>query len=248
MRRNLNAPLRASTSRTGRLDRPDPNFVQNVWEIGNYGFINYDALQLEMRRRHSNGFSVRASYTYSKGRGNNEVANNEIIFTQVQDSLNLENNEGPTSIDRPHLFSTNATWQVPKTQGLQVSGVVQYRSGNPITLTNSSFDLNRNGRFEDEYLPAGTYSGAGPNGITVENDGGRRGARSPDYAIVNLRAGYSLPVRDGQQLQFFLDVFNLTNRVNFNSPSGDQRASTFLIPTSIVEAPRTLQLNFRYAF
>lgn len=248
MRRNLNAPVRSTTSRTGRLIRPDPDFVQNVWEIGNYGYIDYNALQLELRKRHSQGFSMRASYTYSRGRGNNEQANNEIIFTQFQDELNLENNEGPTSIDRPHLFSLNGAWQVPRTGGLQVSGVVQYRSGAPITLTNSNFDLNRNGRFEDEYLEPGTYTGAGPNGITVENKGGRRGARAPDYAMFNLRAGYSIPVRGAQQLQIFLDFFNVTNRTNLNAPSGDRRSSTFLIPTSVNEAPRTLQLNFRYAF
>ncbi|MDH4065201.1 MAG: TonB-dependent receptor, partial [Acidobacteriota bacterium] len=248
MRKNLNAPVRLTTSRTGPLVRPDPDFVQNVWEIGNYGFINYDALQFEVRKRQSQGFSLRGSYTYSKGRGNNEQGNNEIIFTQFQDELNLDNNEGPTQIDVPHLLSVNGAWQVPKTGGLQVSGVVQYRSGPTMTLTNSNFDLNRNGRFEDEYLDPGTYSGVGTNAITVENKGGRRGARGPNYTMLNVRAGYSIPVRDGHQLQVFLDFFNVTNRANFNAPSGDRRSATFLRVTSIREAPRTLQLNFRYAF
>ena len=69
------------------------------------------------------------------------------------------------------------TWCVPRTGGLLLSGLVQARSGAPFTLTVSSFDLNRNGRFEDEYLPAGSYSGEGENATTVENDGGRRGVR-----------------------------------------------------------------------
>ncbi|MEW6320598.1 MAG: carboxypeptidase regulatory-like domain-containing protein [Acidobacteriota bacterium] len=248
MRRNLNAPVRATTSRTGRLVRPNPDFVQNVWEIGNYGYIDYDALQFEFNRRYSRGFALRGSYTLSKGRGNNEVANNEIIITQVEDALNLDRNVGPTSIDRRHVMSANATWLVPRTGGLQLSGVVQYRSGTPITLINSSFDLNRNGRFEDEFLPAGTYRGTGPNALTVENTGGRRGARGPDYAMANVRAGYNIPLQSNRRVQVFLDVFNLTNRTNFNNPSGDQRSSTFLVPTSINEAPRTVQLNFRIEF
>ena len=66
--------------------------------------------------------------------------------------------------------------------------------------------------------------------------------------LFNLRAGYSIPVREGQRLQIFLDFFNVTNRTNLNARSGDRRSSTFLIPTSVSEAPRTLQLNFRYPF
>ena len=248
MRKNLNPGLRVNTNRTGRIEQPDANFVTDVWEIGNYGHIDYDALQVEVTKRHSRGFSLRGSYTLSKGRGNNDVANNEIIITQVGDNLNLDAGEGPTSIDRPHLFSANGTWQVPKTRGLQVGGVAQYRSGSPITLTNSNFDLNRNGRTDDEFLPAGSYSGTGANAMTVNNKGGRRGGRGPDYAMFNVRAGYNIRVRDGQQLQFFVDFFNVTDRTNFADPSGDQRSATFLRPTEIVEAPRTWQLNFRYAF
>ena len=82
----------------------------------------------------------------------------------------------------------------------------------------------------------------------MQNDGGRRGAYGPDYAMVNLRAGYNFAVTEGRQVQVYLDVFNLTNRTNFNNPNGDQRSSTFLVPTSIVEAPRTIELNFRFAF
>lgn len=248
MRRNLNPPVRTTTSRTAPVVRPNPNFVQNVWEIGNYGFINYDALQLEVRKRYSAGVAIRGSYTFSKGRGNNDVANNEIITTQFQDDLRLDQQEGPTSIDRPHILSINGAYEVPRTRGLQVSGVVQYRSGTPMTLTNSNFDLDRNGRFDNEYLAPGTYSGSGANAMTVENKGGRRGARGPDYAMFNLRAGYSIPVQQGQRLQIFLDVFNVTNRTNFNAPASDLRSDTFLVPTSITEAPRTLQLNFRYEF
>lgn len=248
MRRNLNAPVRATTARTGRLVRPDAKFVQNVWEIGNYGYIDYNALQLEVNKRYSNNFALRGSYTLSRGRGNLDQGNNEIIFSQFQDGLLLDAEIGPTSIDRPHIFSVNGTYEVPRTRGLQVSGVVQYRSGTPVTLTDSSFDLDRNGRFENEYLPAGSYSGTGPNGITVDNDGGRRGARGPDFAIFNLRAGYSIRMKDRQRLELALDLFNVTNRANFNNPTGDRRSTNFLVVQSINEAPRTLQLNVRYAF
>ena len=249
MRRNLNPGTRVNTSRSGAVVRPNPEFLQNVWEVGNFGSIDYDALMVQLEKRMSHGFSARASYTLSRGRGNLDSGNNEIIDTQVGDQLNLDLMEGPTSVDRPHIFSLSGSWTVPRTKGLMLSGVVQARSGLPLTLTDSSFDLNRNGRFEDEYLPAGSYSGEGENAFSVENDGGRRGARGPNYFITNLRAGYRLSLGGQRTLDLFLDVFNLTNRANFDTPTGDRRSGNFLILRELEDGvTRTAQLNVRYAF
>ena len=48
---------------------------------------------------------------------------------------------------------------------------------------------------------------------------------------------------------FTFEVFNLTNRTNYdeNTVSGDFSQSTFLIP-SVAKPPRTIQLGFRVAF
>lgn len=254
LRRNLNPGTRVSPARTGRIVRPDPAFVQNVWEVGNFGSIDYDALMVQLEKRMSHGFSARASYTLSRGRGNLDSGNNEIIDTQVGDQLNLDQMDGPTSVDRPHIFSVNGTWIVPRTKGLLLSGVVQARSGTPFTLTDSTFDLNQNGRFEDEYLPAGTYSGTGENAFTVESDGGRRGARGPNYMIANLRAGYRVRLGGERSLDLFLDVFNITGRANFANPTtsggiSDRRLTNFLLLRELEDGvTRTAQFNVRYAF
>jgi hypothetical protein len=146
----------------------------------------------------------------------------------------------------------NASWMVPRTKGLQLSGVYQYNSGTPFTLTDSTTDPNRNGNFE-EPLPAGTYSGAAanPDAITVENAGGIRGARGPAYSLVNMRAGYRFRLPHGRDLQAHVDVFNVTNHANFNSPSSDRRdTATFLILRSILNGgpTRTAQFNLKYTF
>jgi carboxypeptidase family protein/TonB-dependent receptor-like protein len=249
MRRNLNPGRRLSTARAGTIVRPDPAFLQNVWEVGNFGRIDYDALMLQLEKRMSRGFSARASYTLSRGRGNVDSGNNEIIDTQVGDELNLDQMEGPTSIDRPHIFSLSGTWIVPRTKGLLLSGVVQARSGTTITLTDSTLDRNQNGRFEDEYLPAGTYSGTGENAFTVKYKGGRRGAHGPTYAIANLRAGYRVALGQQRTLDLFLDVFNITNRPNFQNPTGDRRLTNFLLLRELEDGvTRTAQFNVRYAF
>jgi len=151
---------------------------------------------------------------------------------------------------------------VPHTGGLNLSGVYQYNSGTPFTLTDSTTDPNRNGLFE-EPLPAGTYGGAAtnPNAIAVVNDGGFNGARGPDFSLLSLRGAYrfKLPGNGNRHLMAYVDLFNVTNRANYNNPvstvgpvtSADRRdAATFLILRSIRNGgpTRTAQFNIRYDF
>ena len=248
LRRNLNPGLRVSTSRTGTIQRVDRNFVTNVWEIGNYGFVNYNALQIEVDKRFSRGFSFRTSYTFSRGRGNTDDGQNDIISTQLLDDLNLDRGEGPIGNDRPHVLAVSGTYDVPRTGGLKISGVVSARSFAPFSLTDTTFDLNRNGRTDDEWLAAGTYSGQGPDSITVDAGGGPRGGRALHLFRLDLRMGYRLRLPRGRTLDAFVDVFNATDRINFNNPSGDRRSPNFLVLTSTTGPSRTAQLNVRYGF
>lgn len=251
MRLDLNPGERTTTGRTAPIVRIDPNFTTSVYQLGNYGWIDYSALQVQVQRRYSSGFSVRGSYTYSQGRGNTPNGQNETMDNQLLLDPRLEMNVGPTSVDRPHIASISATYDVPGVEGLRLAAVYQARSGTPFTLTNSSFDQDRNGSFANEYLPAGSYSGTGANAITVENKGGRNGARGPAVATVSLRGGYRIQMAGQRTFDVNVDVFNLLNRANFVSPAGDIRTtSTFLIlrATDQSAGPRSVQLNFRYGF
>ena len=50
----------------------------------------------------------------------------------------------------------------------------------------------------------------------------------------------------------FLDIFNITNRANFDNPAGDERVTpTFLVLTNLRGGggfPRQAQFGVRYAF
>jgi hypothetical protein len=140
--------------------------------------------------------------------------------------------------------------EVPGVQALTVSPMLRYMSGLPFTLTNSSFDLNRNGRTDDEFLSPGTYNGTGENNITVDNVGGPNGARGPDFFALDVRVSYAVPLQGTSRLQLVGEIFNLTDRVNFNNPAGDQRLSSFLDQRSLRQGntSRKGQISFRYSF
>jgi hypothetical protein len=250
LRADLNPGLRDSTARTATVRRPDPTVAQKL-EINNFGWANSDSLQVSLVKRQSRGHQYRVAYTLSRTYGNTASPGViETITTQLGDSLNLEQGAARTSQDRPHVLSANGSVEVPRTGGLVVSAGLQYQSGTPFTLTDSSTDPDRNGLFQ-EPLPAGTYSGAASNSdaITVENKGGFRGARGPAFMLLNLRAGYRFRMPGGRALQAHFDVFNVTNRANFNTPAGDRRSgATFLILRSVTAPTRMAQFNLKFTF
>ena len=251
MRKDLNPGLRATTARTATVTRVDPNFTAQVLEIGNYGWSNFDSVQVSLNKRYSHGYNYRLAYTWSRTFGNTANPGNiETISTQLLDQLNLEQGEARTSQDRPHVLSIGGSLEVPHTGGLLVSGGMAYQSGAPFTLTDTNLDPNRNGQFE-EALPAGTYSGpaANPDSYTVENDGLQRGARGPSSFLLNTRFGYRFKLPGNKTIQAHLDIFNLTNHANFNNPNGDRRdTATYLILRSVSAPTRTAQFNIKYTF
>jgi hypothetical protein len=254
MSRDLNPGVRADTTRTGRIVRVDPAFVSSVYLRVNSGRTEYDALQLHLNRRWAGAYAFRLAYTLSRSRGNTTgvfpVAGNMGSPFQYLDDMRLDANEGPTDTDRRHNFVFSGSAVVPRTGGLTLAAVVRALSGVPFTVQDTEVDADRNGVLFDP-LPAGTYSGTGPNAFTVQNDGGRNGARGPGFFQADVRVGYR--VRFGaRHLDVFGEVFNVTNRANFEvaAANGDRRSTNFLTYTALRggAVPRTGQLGMRFAF
>ena len=78
-------------------------------------------------------------------------------------------------------------------------------------------------------------------GVAIRNglDGERK-------VILDGRAQYTWKI-DKYQVGLFLEIYNLTNHVNFGDPTGARNSTNFLIPT-VTDDPRTAQLGFRLLF
>jgi hypothetical protein len=131
----------------------------------NEGKYRYNALQLEIRRRLSNGFYFQANYTFSKSLTDilsdvNADQNRQGTFL---DNLRPELNYGRADYDRTHAFNANFIYELPFGKGkkflnsggvidaifggFQLSSIIQYTSGAPLGVIDprSSFSA-RNGR------------------------------------------------------------------------------------------------------
>lgn len=262
--KELNPLVRSGTLATSPTSRTNPlvgtvgEWAASVQTVVNAAYINYNTIQVSGTKRYGNNWQARISYAYSRGRGTTPTGQADIPESQFLGDLNLDREYGPTNVDRPHILTLTGSYDVPRTGGLKLSGVFRARSGTPISLRNTTFDNDRNGSTNNEYLASGTYTGAGPDAnspnaipYTVDYEGGRAAGRGPGFAQFDLRAGYRIQLGGGRTLDAFLDIFNLTNRANFANPSVDQRQpATFLrlLDVSDEGPTRTAQLNIRFGF
>jgi len=123
--------------------RPLINY-QDLKVTRNNLYSNYNGLQLTYAKQRGR-YNIQLNYTFSKALG----------IAAGQDSFNINNNYGPLSNDRRHIF--NAAYSIemgnPIRNGLllrglvngwQISGITQFQSGQPLAL-NASPNFNYSG-------------------------------------------------------------------------------------------------------
>jgi hypothetical protein len=214
----------------------------------NVGKIDYDGLEAALVKRFASDYSFRVSYTFGYARGNTTGLGIPTSGFQFLDDMHLELNEGPTNFDRRHNLVVSGQALVPRARGVAVSWVARAVTGTPFTLVDSTLDPDRNGLFT-EPLPDGTYTGTGSNPYTAHAKSERNGATGPGLFQLDLRLGYRAR-HAGRTVDLFADVFNVTNRANFDNPIGDRRSTDFLRLTTLRPGavPTTMQLGVRYEF
>ena len=89
----------------------------------------------------------------------------------------------------------------------------------------------------------------------VKYSGGRNGAYGPDYFQIDARVGWRRKMKADKALEVFLDIYNITDRANFDNPTAansDRRIpSAFLVLTNLRGGggfPRQAEMGFRLVF
>ena len=120
--------------------RPFKGFA-NIPMLEHSGRSKYNALQVEVNRRFAKGLLYGFAYTYGKTMVNNSSTRDGFI-----DVYNQQLNWGKSANDVRHVVVTNFVWEMPffnkngnalvksALGGWQVSGVMQFQTGAPITV------------------------------------------------------------------------------------------------------------------
>jgi hypothetical protein len=255
----------------------NPSFLSTVFVTTSTGRSEYDALQLEYRKRASLGLQVLGGYTY--GRSNDTGS-----ATFATDATNVL---AASTFDIRHVFNLAASWELPNVErgafswvlrdwGLHARGTA--RSGAPFTITSSSVQIPGDVVFpraslvpgvpiivEDGNAPGGQrYNRAafvapppGQHGDTVRN--GFRG-----FAAYQVDLGLQRSIRLSGRLrwQVRVDVFNLFNNPSFGQPVSALSDARFGAPTATLNesgnfdsnrlyragGPRTVEIGARIEF
>ncbi|MGH9383124.1 MAG: TonB-dependent receptor [Vicinamibacterales bacterium] len=224
--------------------RPDPT-KGRVIVYDDYGNSWYSALLVGVEQRNFHGAAWNMSYTMAK-----TLRDVEGFQFTPQDLRNLAGDKSLASNDRRHQLVGSVTYRLPL--GFQLGAVAQARSGLPWTVTTGT-DNNRDSFIVDrpDLANAGgdptdraTYSTAFTGRV---GNLGRNSATGAGFFRLDARLSKIVNV-GGLRYEVFVEGFNLTNRVNFNSPNGNLRSASFGRPTSIQGNQRQVEIGVRIDF
>jgi hypothetical protein len=200
---------------------------------------DYNALELSVEKRHSNRWSGRVSYTLARARDAGAG-----VGARVTDDLNPRADFGRASFDNRHAFAAGANAEIWR--GLGGGFVFRYYSGYPVNETVGS-DVNGDGDNTDRPV-AGVHDLTQPIRSALDSEGRaiRNGIDGEDRLLLDGRFQYVWRISQ-YQAGLFLELYNLTNRVNFGDPTGNRNSRNFMVPITAGEA-RTMQLGVRFTF
>ncbi len=140
---------------------PNPNiFVADV--VNNNAYFKYNSLQVELRRRFANGLWMNANYTFEKELTNGQGTGQTRVEAFLDNAQpNLEKSRA--DYDQTHVFNLSATYDLPFGKGKkylggsgnwmdrlvggwEVTSIIRWASGAPVTLVDARGTLNRAGR------------------------------------------------------------------------------------------------------
>jgi TonB dependent receptor len=252
-------------------------------EIGNIEYFTedrrsyYHSMQLSLTKRLSHGFTVLTNYTWSKSLGNYPVSSGDGIEVAPWYLPGADDYVyGPTNFDHRHRFVVSWVWDLPRARtnnpflkvvlhGWQVTGIGQYQSGGPYTVTsgrdNSQTGINRD-RAKMTGVSMEPAAGSdktvwfNPAAFAVNDMGtfgtvGRGAFYGPDLFSWDMGFFKGFRITEQVNLQFRAEMFNIFNQVNFNNPNTTVTGGGFgRITTTHPNAgdPRIIQFGLKLVF
>jgi hypothetical protein len=235
----------------------DPGVATNVniSQANSVGSSNYNALWLTAAKTFHSGLSFNMNYNYSKSLDTNSLGSQGGYTFQT--SYNPGNNYGPSDFDTRNHFAGNAIYTLPfkanrLVSGYSLSTIIQYQTGNPVNLTNTSTFTGVSGVIRPNLVGAintrkiqtaianvtfiqSTVCTATilPPNCSFQNTTNSLGNMSrnmifgPGFADMDLSGEKETKIFEGLSFKLRADAFDILNHPNFGQPSGSTTSSTF---------------------
>jgi hypothetical protein len=268
------------------------DLVINGNPINGCGYASYNALQISATRRFRAGFTGGMQYQFSKNKGTTQGSNEA---GTASNTFDYETEYGTNPQDIPHTFNGSMVYLIPGEGiwgGWRVGGIVNARSGVPINVTINRPDNITVGGVTVANIPGGNTRGTqrpdlvpgvnpyfedggvrwiNPAAFTTPRPGTfgnlpRNYLRGPGFWQADLMVSKDFRIRDAQAFQLRVEIFNITNHLNYENPAAnlpngtpgvpftDAQAGTFgymlgpLNRTVGLGTARQTQISLRYTF
>jgi hypothetical protein len=215
--------------------RINPNLGQ-INELISPAQNYYDSFFVELQRRMSRALSVQFAYTFAKSIMLEGMDfNNQFDFsnTHAPSLLDQRNRISLAAVYRPGLekLTTSGTGRAVLA-GWTLSSVMEFSSGRPYAAllspacTSSTLSFNNcdgaNGNLNDTAFNQDTANtAAGINGAGPTPGIGLNSFYGPWLERIDVGLGRGFVIREGKELQFQAQAFNLFNHANYYVQNGD---------------------------
>ncbi|HXN49932.1 MAG TPA: carboxypeptidase regulatory-like domain-containing protein [Bryobacteraceae bacterium] len=250
-------PIPAGTYYVPTATRANPALA-NTWTYFSWGDSSYNALQVDLNRRFSRGFSVRGVYTWAKAIDDGDSLNATTSGGEpalASNPFDLRADKGLANFDVRNVGVISAAYALPfgrKTRagGWTINSILTLQGGFPFT-PQLSYNPSNNGDTRNPVRPFvnAAFTGpvilgtpaqwfnpeaflAPPSGSGFYGNLGRDTLIGPGLATWDLSFLKDTPLRERLNLQFRAELFNVLNRANFNTPNAITFTPTGVSPTA----------------
>jgi len=248
--------------------RPNPNFGQMIM-ISSSISSHYNAGVLQFQRRFTKGLQFQATYTLAQSTDDGQVTQATPTASYPLDPYNIGLDKGPSPQDIRNRFTGSLVWKPQYfdkstgaakwlLSGWTLSAIMLAQTGVPLNPTVTGNPPSGTGAVSTGVIG----SQASSSRVPFEQ---RDSYRYPAIQDTDVRLSRSFNLNEHANLQFFAEVFNLTNHMNVTGAITEQYSTggtaanptltyfpTFGQPNAAnnntVAMPRQIQLGFRFAF
>jgi hypothetical protein len=239
------------------------------------GNATYNALQATLTRRFTHGFSLLASYVWSKSIDITSVDPSNITLT-LSNQNDISADRARSDYDVPQRFVASYLWSTPTVHrygiigkdilsNWQLNGITTLSTGSPFTIT-SGVDSNLDSVLTDRPNTVGNPLLDGGRSRTAKihqffnttafaqvpasvpyGNTRRNSLVGPGTINTDFSAFKNIPVFKESFLQFRAEFFNLFNNVNLTNPNGTLTSPLFGQISGSANA-RIIQFALKYNF
>jgi hypothetical protein len=247
--------------------------TQGIFDKCNCTSSNYNALQIQATKRFTNGYSLQASYTWSKSLDYG-------TFGTPTNQYNAHVDYGPSDWDRTHVFTLAHTLELPFgpghrflahasgpmrviAAGWAFRGITSYSSGLPFSPSlGNQGNLNSDQTERPQVVNPGnpetginqsrnlwfnpTYYGI--PGPYVFGNAGRNTLRGPNYFEADWSLSKNFHFTERVGLEFRWEVFNAFNRTNLANPNSQVDSGAAGVIQDIATPMRNMQFGAHITF